>query len=142
MYTVNHEDKIQTLVLWNPVLDYGQTFLKPKLPWGKSIFNPHGRKELREKGFVTIPGKDFRIGKRLVAEFSKYKPFEELKKVKCPVLTIHGINDKKAPYWVSSAYGKPNGKSEFISVESDHGFGDKKDYVIQRTVEWFEKFSV
>lgn len=140
LYIVDHSDLIKTLILWNPVLDYEQTFLKPRLPWGKSIFNADGFQELENKGFVTIPGKDFRIGKQLVQEFSKYKPFMELRKVQCPVLTIHGINDTKVPYWVSEKYGKPNDKSHFISVKSNHGFGDQKDYVNLKTVEWVKKF--
>lgn len=139
LYIVNHPNLIKTLVLWNPVLDYEQTFLKPRLPWGKSIFNAESYQELKNKGFVTIPGKDFQIGKQLVQEFSKYKPFIELRKVQCPVLTIHGLNDTKVPYWVSEVYGKPNDKSQFISINSDHGFGEQKDYVNRKTVDWFKK---
>lgn len=142
LFTLNYKEIIRTLVLWNPVLDYQQTFIRSRLPWGRSIFSSQGYQELNEKGFITIPGKDFRIGKRLIAEFSHYKPYEELSKVKCPVLTIHGSHDKKAPYWVSNMYGKPNDRSEFISVDSDHGFGNRKDYVIQKTVEWFERLLI
>ena len=36
LYSINHLNLIKTLVLWNPVLDYEQTFLKPRLPWGKN----------------------------------------------------------------------------------------------------------
>ena len=140
LYAVNNPIYFKTMVLWNPVLDYDQTFLKPKLPWGKSIFNKDSYRELEREGFVTIPGKDFRISKQLVHDFSKYKPFEELSKVQVPVLTIHGTNDTKVPYWVSEKYGTPNKISQFISVETDHGFGNQKDYAIQKTVEWFEKF--
>lgn len=140
LYALNNPSYIKTIVLWNPVLDYEQTFLKPKLPWGKSIFNEDGYRELQREGFVTIPGKDFRIGKQLVHDFSKCKPFEELYKIQVPVLTIHGTNDTKVPYWVSKKYGTPNEKSQFISVDTDHGFGNQKEYAIQKTVEWFEKF--
>ena len=138
-YTKKHPNIVKTLVLWNPVLDYEATFLRPELPWGKSIFNEENLKMLEKKGFIQIPGKDFKIGRKLVKEFSKYKPYLELQKISCPVLTIHGTKDTKVPYWISQKYGVPNNQSDFISVESNHGFGEYKEFVYDRTIEWFRK---
>ena len=134
---LKNKNFIKTIVLWNPVLDYEQTFLKSRLPWGKSIFSLDGYQSLKEKGYVTIPGKDFRIGSELVKEFTHQKPYEEIKKLKCPVLTFHGSKDTKVPFWISRKFGKPNDLSQFIAVESDHGFGDCFDYVCEKTLDWF-----
>lgn len=142
LYSKRYPNRVRALVLWNPVLDYYQTFFRSKLPWGQSIFNERGYRELAETGFVTVPGKNFRIGKLLVEEMSKYAPYEELKHLECPVLTIHCTRDTKVPYSVSQQFGKPNSSSEFLSVESDHGFGDQEKLVIRKTVDWLRRFLV
>jgi len=139
LYTAKNQEIIKTLVLWNPVIDYKKTFLKPQVPWGKTFFNESGYKELNNDGYITITGTKFRIGKKLVEEFSIYEPYKILQGIKCPVLTVHGKKDTKVPFDIAKKYGCPNKNSKFIPVDSDHGFGDKKDFVYKLTEEWFKK---
>lgn len=129
----------KSIVLWNPVLDYDKTFVNTNLPWGKSFFNKNGYKELDKDGYITMPGKEFRLSKKLIDEFNSIKPFELIDKIKCPTLTIHGTEDTKVPFDVSEKFGVPNHLSEFLSVESDHGFGDKQEFVYNYTKKWFKK---
>jgi|SRR5208337_1434135 len=136
LYTSNHEDKIEKLILWNPVLDFEKTFLKAETPWGKSFFNEKGYAELKKKGYITVPKTHFRFGKKLIKEFGKIKPYEILSTFKMPVLTIHGTEDTSVPYSVSKKYGVPNISSKFISHKSDHSFVGIEDTVIEETVEW------
>jgi len=135
-YTSKNEEKIEKLVLWNPVLDFDKTFLNAITPWGKTFFNPVGYEELRKKGYITIPETDFRIGRKLVEEFKKIKPYQILSEIKIPVLTIHGTKDTAVPFEVSEKYGTPNNQSKFIAHDCEHTFIGMEDVVIKETVEW------
>jgi pimeloyl-ACP methyl ester carboxylesterase len=136
LYIAQNEERIEKLVLWNPVLDFEKTFLKAITPWGKTFFNARGFEELRNKGYISIPETEFKIGSKLVQEFQEIKPYLVLSGFKIPVLTIHGTKDTSVPYSVSKKYGAPNGDSLFISHECDHTFIGIIDTVIAETVEW------
>lgn len=136
LYTSTHEDRVEKLVLWNPVLDFEKTFLKAETPWGKTFFNEKGYSNLQKKGYITVPKTDFHFGKKLIEEFGKIKPYQILSTIKIPVLTIHGTEDTSVPYSVSKKYGVPNNLSKFISHKSDHSFVGIEETVIDETVEW------
>jgi pimeloyl-ACP methyl ester carboxylesterase len=136
LYTSKNKDRIEKLVLWNPVLDFKKTFLKAVTPWGKTFFNAAGYKELQNKGYITIPETEFKISLKLVEEFKRIKPYRVLSKFKIPVLTIHGTKDTAVPFEVSKKYGAPNEKSLFIAHECEHTFVGMTDVVIKETVNW------
>jgi len=136
LYTSKNERLVTKLVLWNPVLDYDKTFLHAETPWGRTYFNPQGYKRLETLGYVTIPTTEFHIGRAMVDEFRKIKPYRILSKFKIPVLTIHGTLDQSVPYSVSAKYGRPNSRSRFISHDCDHQFIGMEDTVIRETVNW------
>jgi len=136
LYAAAHEDRIEKIVLWNPVLDFEKTFLKALTPWGQTFFNKKGYEELQQQGYITVPQTDFRFGKKLIEEFKEIKPYEILTKLRMPILTIHGTEDTAVPYSVSEKYGKPNSLSKFVSHKSDHSFVGIEDTVIKETIEW------
>lgn len=136
LYTSTHEERIEKLVLWNPVLDFEKTFLKAETPWGKTFFNEKGYSELKKKGYITVPKTDFRFGKKLIEEFGTIKPYQILSTFTIPVLTIHGTEDTSVPYSVSKKYGVPNELSSFITHQSDHCFVGIENTVIKETVNW------
>jgi pimeloyl-ACP methyl ester carboxylesterase len=147
------QNKIRSLVLLCPVIDYVATFLEPTLPWAKEIFNKKGFKQLEKEGYILLDD-TFEIGVKLVEEFKVIKPYKFLKDVRCPVLTIHGDKDTMVPYKISKKYGTPNKMSKFITLkDADHGFVDyddeigdseksyaNKKFVIEKIVGWFEKW--
>lgn len=139
LYISKNKEKIEKLALWNPVLDFEKTFLNAITPWGKTFFNSSGYEELRTKGYITIPETDFRIGRELIKEFKKIKPYQLLSKIKIPVLTIHGTKDTAVPFEVSKKYGTPNNQSQFIAHDCEHTFIGIVDQVIDETVEWITK---
>jgi uncharacterized protein len=139
LYTSSHPEKVKILVLWNPVLDFSRTFLKSETPWGKTFFNDEGYRHLRNKGYVQIPETNFRLGKDLVKEFEKIRPYELLSKFQIPVLTIHGTKDTDVPYAVSKEYGAPNPRSAFISLRAEHTFPGFEGEVIAQTLDWISK---
>ncbi|MFH2031204.1 MAG: alpha/beta hydrolase [Bacteroidota bacterium] len=136
LYILKNEEKIEKLVLWNPVLDLEKTFLNAITPWGKTFFNPTGYEKLRTKGYITIPETDFRIGRELVQEFKKIKPYQLLSQIKIPVLTIHGTKDVAVPFEISKKYGIPNEQSQFIAHDCEHTFIGMVGVVIEETFEW------
>ena len=139
LYTSLHPGKVKILVLWNPVLDFARTFLRSETPWGRTFFNDEGYDELRNKGYVKIPETNFRLGKDLVKEFEKIRPYELLSKFEIPVLTIHGTEDTDVPFAVSKEYGTPNSRSAFISHKAEHTFPGFEDEVIAETLDWISK---
>lgn len=142
LYTTANSERIDKIVLWNPVLDFERTFLKAETPWGKTFFNKKGYEELKTKGYITVPETEFRFGKRLIEEFKEIKPYQLLRKLDLPVLTIHGTEDTAVPYSVSKQYGAPNRHSKFITHKCDHSFVGIEDTVIDETVEWVTENAV
>ncbi len=129
------------LVLWNPVLDLQKTFIDPIVPWARRSFNEEGYKSLKMNGYLLLDS-SFRVGRVLVREMRVLKPYKWLRNVKCPILTLHGDKDTYVPFSVSKRFGKPNRKSEFITIKgSEHGFMLKKErsLVIQKTTDWLLK---
>lgn len=153
LYTAQNPNIVNCLILLCPVLDYEATFLNPIVPWAKESFNEKGFKDLEERGFLLLDGV-FEIGAKMVEEFRIIKPYEYLKKITCPVLTIHGSADSMVPYKISKKYGHPNEHSKFITLKgADHGFlahndetGESvqsqrnKKFVIKKIIQWIEKW--
>jgi pimeloyl-ACP methyl ester carboxylesterase len=140
MFASIYQTILSAIVLWNPVLDYEKTFLKPKSAWAGSYFNDAGYRSLRSKGYLMLD--DFKIGKTLVEEMSSIRPFLLLKQASCPILTIHGDHDSKVPYEVSKEYATCSAGNDFVTLEgADHGFPTIKDLetAIEKSIEWFDR---
>lgn len=139
-YAADRQD-IPCMVLWNPVLDLRKTFLDPTLPWAKQSFNTQGYAFLEEHGYMLLDG-FFKLGRTLIDEMKTIKPFEQMQRILCPVLTLHGDQDTYVPFTVAEKYARCNSRSEFVAVPgSEHGFGRSEDrqFVIPRTVEWVQR---
>ena len=133
---------IACIVLWNPVLDLIKTFIHPVLPWGHASFNREGFKHLTEKGYLVLDN-NFKVGAHLIWEMKLIKPYEYMKMIKCPVITMHGDQDTYVPFDVSERYYQCNPNSDFIPIfGSEHGFGKAQDQeiVINRSLDWFKKY--
>jgi len=155
IYTALFPEKVNCLILLNPVLDYDATFLNPIVEWGKETFNKEGYKYLERNGYILLDG-EHELGAKLVAEFRIIKPFEFLENIKCPVLTIHGDKDSLVPYKISKKYGSPNRKSKFITIRNaEHGFVKSNDdegvseqsmknqkRVTEYIIEWIKRWEV
>jgi len=141
MYAANRPD-IPCMVLWDPALDLRKTLLEPILPWGKQSFNAQGYAFLEEHGYMLLAG-FFKLGRPLIDEMKRIQPLRYMKRINCPVLTLHGDRDTYVPYVVSKKYARCNSRSEFVTVSgSEHGFGRPRDrqFVIPRTVKWIQRF--
>src|SRR5699024_7320364 len=94
--------RIDSLVLWNPVLDLEHTFLNPELPWGMENFGPEQQRELDTSGCLWIDG-EFPISPIMWREFSLYDPFSAYTSSRVPSLVVHGDQDTYVSYGIAKA---------------------------------------
>jgi len=131
----------ESFVLWNPVLDYRSCFLEPTLPWPKKNFGPSAKASLKEKGFVAVGSRKFRIGPALWDDMEKLLPWRSFLDIRIPMLIVHGDNDSYVPYGDSVKYSGMNSYSRLITIPGgEHGFHDDKrmsEQADKATVEFF-----
>jgi esterase/lipase len=140
---IGYDKNVKTMVLWNPVTNLRQTFVN-------SGFIPKENVERLEKnGFVIFKddykGKEFKIGKKFWKEFETLDLGKYLKKVKCPVLFLHGNKDTITPLSQSENAMKIIGskiKELKIINGAEHGFHNPshEKQVIHFTLNWFIKW--
>ena len=131
-------DRLDRLVLWNPVLDLQRTFVKPELPWGEDNFSPDQLKLLSTQGFLMLDG-EFEVGRVLFEEFHHYRPPDYLLASTVPALVVHGDGDSAVSYEIARQAAVARPATDFHTVRgSDHGFDtrEREDEAVTVTVEW------
>jgi esterase/lipase len=140
---IGYDRSVKAIVLWNPVTNLRQTFVD-------SGFIPKENVERLEKnGFIIFrddyTGKEFKIGKEFWTEFETLDLGKYLKRIKCPVLILHGDKDTVVPLNQSENAIKIIGskiKELRIINGAEHGFHDSisEKQVIDLTLNWFVKW--
>lgn len=126
-YVSKNQDKLQALCLWNPVLNYEHTFVKPTVSWIIDKVG-HMKNEISSKGWTVLGSRKFIIGKKLWNEFLELEPYKELKKILIPTLIIHAKEDSYVPYADSEQYINSLKNGELITVTNgEHGFHGKEN---------------
>ncbi|MET8764874.1 alpha/beta fold hydrolase [Lentzea sp. NPDC004782] len=129
---------VERVVFWNPVLDLRRTFVEPELPWGIDNFNRDQQKFLQENGFLLIDG-EYRLGRVMFDEFSRYQPAEDFVRDSRPALMVHGDQDSYVSYDIARDAAAARVNCDFHTiVGSDHGFDsrEREDEAIKVTVDW------
>ena len=136
---IGYNKNIKTIVLWNPVTNLRQTFIDSGLI-------PNVQK-LEKDGFLIFrdSGKEFKIGKKFWRELETLDMSKYLKRVKCPVLILHGSKDTVVPLNQSENAMKVIGSKikELRVIEgAEHGFHEPlyERQVIDLTLDWFNKW--
>lgn len=120
LYVEKNQDKIFTLCLWNPVLDYNHCFLNPTTEWLKNR-NIKMFDDIKAKDWTTIGSRNFIVGKKLFDEMVDKFPGKKLQKIKIPTIILHGDHDTHVPYTDSKIYS--NNFCDLVTIKgSDHGF--------------------
>ena len=130
-------DRLDRLVLWNPVLDLLRTFVAPELPWGTENFSAEQQKLLSSQGFLVMDG-EFEVGRVLFEEFHHYQPLDYFVASSAPALVVHGDQDSYVSYDIARAAASGRGSCAFHTVAgSDHGFDsrEQEDEAIEVTVD-------
>ncbi|GHH62495.1 alpha/beta hydrolase [Lentzea cavernae] len=132
------QQEVERIVLWNPVLDLHRTFVEPELPWGEENFSVDQQAHLRTRGFLLIDG-EFRLGRVMFAEFSRYQPVQDFVRDGRPALVVHGDRDSYVSYEVARDAAAARANCDFHTIAgSDHGFDsrEREDEAIKVTVDW------
>lgn len=136
----NFPEKVSSLVLMNPLLNYKRRLLEEKPFWHEGHLNNDGIEALNRDGWLPH-GTVFRMSRQLINELFHIRPYLEMSKISVPTLTVHGTKDSMVPFDVALQYHKVNSQYEFLRIEgADHGFtvsGDE-DYSDPQTIAWQE----
>lgn len=142
LFVAEHLKIIKAFVLWNPVIDY-HSILEPKLPWPKKNFGKEAMQKLEKHGFIEIGSSKFKAGKKLFTELRRLQPWKELKKIKIPILFIHGNKDEHVPCEDSVKYANLLKNAKLKTIHgAKHGFSNSKMHAEQAnniTIEFFLK---
>lgn len=128
-------DVVKTLVLWAPVT-------ASKVP--TKLKEESVQKELNTKGYTTLTskhGKNFIIEKAYLEERLAINQKKILEPLTCPVLIIHGRDDKTVP--IKYSYDAEQILSPesrlWVIEECDHSFHKYEDILLNLSEQWFEK---
>jgi len=130
--------RIARLAMWNPVLDFAETFVQPTLPWGIQYFGEKGQAEIDQQGFILVDGR-FHLGKKLWGSFKELSPERQLVEGSTPVLIVHGTDDTYTPYSASLRLSGMRPNTTLVTIPGgDHGFpvAEEEKIARQSTVEF------
>jgi pimeloyl-ACP methyl ester carboxylesterase len=151
-YATHYPERVASLVLLNPLLNYKQRLLEEKAIWQGDRVTTAGGEELRRRGWIAHTSA-FAFGRGLLNELLYIAPQQEVAHLLAPVLTIHGTADSVLPFARVTPYLHTTAHAQLLPIEgADHGFavqGDQ-DYthpqtrswqrqVIQATVRWIQQ---
>jgi alpha-beta hydrolase superfamily lysophospholipase len=131
-------DRLDRLVLWNPVLDPYRTFIVPELPRTRQNFGPDQQHLLSTQGFLRIDDQ-FEVGWILFEELRRHRPLDRLLESAVSTLIVHGDRDTAVSYDIAKAVAAARPETDFHTVYgSDHGFGTRQHAAeaIRVTAEW------
>ena len=124
------DNRIKALVLRSPVTDFNK------------VYNGDLVKSIKERGYFEYkPGKFY--PKKFVEDALKYNVFEEIKKVRAPILIFHGKKDTITPIeCTKKLFKNVNEPKEFIALDkAGHHFTEsEKDELLNKEILWFKKW--
>lgn len=99
--------------------------------------------DLNQNGFIKLSawGKTFKLTKKYFYDRAKYGDIRtKVRKIKAPVLVIHGTEDKDVDFSNGIKMKKAlNKKSEFISINgAEHFFKTHKKMLIDSIISWIK----
>jgi len=125
-WAFENSNKIHSLVLLNPVLNYGKHMLFSKWFWNNDEISVKGSEILKTQGW--LPHGAFRMGAKLLDELSNLKLFEKMKYPPIPILVVHGSKDSTVSFEIAQEYSNSNNNSTFVIITgADHGFTSPND---------------
>ncbi len=133
-----YREKIDALVLLNPVVDYQRTIKNAQLDKDGGLFSTGHLEVLLTQGKLTVE-EGFDASLDFVNQLLLIKPFESIQKITIPTLVFHGTNDELVPHLISVDHFENAEICELDLVEhAGHAFKSREAeaYVQSKSVEW------
>ncbi len=125
-WAFKNSNKVHSLVLLNPLLNYGEHMLFSKWFWVDEKISDKGNELLKTQGW--LPHGNFSMGPKLIDELSNLKSFEKINCPSIPVLVVHGNKDSVVSFEIAQNYSDSNSNSSFEIINgADHGFTSPND---------------
>jgi uncharacterized protein len=135
-------DRLASVCFWNPVTDYASTFTKSKMPWARSFFPQQGLQNALTACPIAIPGREFRMNRKMVTELFALSPTADTLAFNRPLLVIHGADDQLVNPADSAAFVRNHLRPDvehLLLATCGHGLAERMHDVFERTVEFFER---
>ncbi len=132
---------LSSVVFWNPVVNFWNTFIEAQVDWGQEYFDQKNIEELSDRPFTKIPETGFFFSATMTQELLLMQPQATKWPDIVPLLILHGSKDTLVPFQDSQSYARVNQpNAECIILDDvDHGFDDKIDEAMKITKNWFAK---
>jgi pimeloyl-ACP methyl ester carboxylesterase len=139
LFAARYPDRVRSLVLINPLLNYKKRFIDDKPYWSGDRVDAEVGRELAERGFVAH-SPSFKLGRALLNEVFYLRPEEEIATVAAPTLFLHGTRDTFIPVESSREYvQRVRGEARLIEFDgAQHGLAvhDDPQYLDPQTQAW------
>lgn len=138
-FAMQHPERVRSLVLVNPLLNYKKRFIDDKPYWHDGRINDDVGRELAERGFL-FHNPNFKLGRPLLNEAFYLRPDEASSELTVATLFIHGTRDTFIPIESTrSAVERIKGDVELLEIEgAQHGIAvfDDPQYLDPQTQAW------
>lgn len=138
-FAMQHPERVSSLVLVNPLLNYKKRFVDDKPYWHDGRINEEAGRELAEQGFL-FHNPSFKLSRPLLNEVFYLRPDEAIGELAVPTLFIHGTRDTFIPVESTrAAVERVKGDVELLEIEgAQHGIAvfDDPQYLDPQTQTW------
>jgi pimeloyl-ACP methyl ester carboxylesterase len=138
-FAARYPDRVRSLVLLNPLLNYKKRFVDDKPYWHDDRIDDEAGRELTGQGFLPH-SPTFKLGRPLLNEVFHVRPHLALPEITAPTLVIHGTRDTFIPVESSrEAVGRLQSTARLVEIDgAQHGFAvhDDPGYVDPQTQVW------
>ncbi|BBG00776.1 MULTISPECIES: alpha/beta hydrolase [Pseudonocardia] len=139
VFTARRPDRVDRLVLLNPLLDYKARFVDQKPEWHADRLGDAGARSLQENGYLAH-SPTFRLGPALLNEVFWWDVRAELPTLSVPTLIVHGTADTFIPIESSRRAARAlTGPHRLVELDgAQHGIAvpDDPGYADPRTRSW------